>query len=227
MNRAEFMRELERLLQNIPESERVEALAYYEEYFDDAGPENEQQVIAELGYPGKVADTIKEGLRGNMGYQNYGSGYQNTGYQQIGTQNVYTGTAQPAQEEGLPTWAITLIVIGCIIASPALIGLAGTLIGAIFTVIGTLIGIIVGFGAGGIALLVAAVVCLALGISLIPTNGFVGALVSGVSLLLAAIGLLLILATVWICGWALPGFIKWVIRLCKMPFQKKNGGAAA
>ena len=84
MNRETFMRELERLLANIPENERKEALAYYEDYFNDAGPENEQQVLAELGYPYKVAENIKEGLRGNMGYQNTGAGYQNAGYQHIG-----------------------------------------------------------------------------------------------------------------------------------------------
>lgn len=39
MNRAEFMAELTRLLQNIPENERVEALKYYDEYFNDAGEE--------------------------------------------------------------------------------------------------------------------------------------------------------------------------------------------
>ena len=58
MNRAEFMAELTRLLQNIPENERVEALKYYDEYFNDAGEENEQQVIAELESPQKVADKI-------------------------------------------------------------------------------------------------------------------------------------------------------------------------
>lgn len=43
MNKQQFMIELERLLQNIPENERVEALNYYEEYFSDAGEENEQK----------------------------------------------------------------------------------------------------------------------------------------------------------------------------------------
>ena len=58
MNKAEFMKELERLLQNIPENERIEALNYYEEYFSDAGEENEQKVLAELESPQKVADKI-------------------------------------------------------------------------------------------------------------------------------------------------------------------------
>ena len=41
MNRKEFMERLERLLWNISDSEREEALQYYNDYFDDAGEENE------------------------------------------------------------------------------------------------------------------------------------------------------------------------------------------
>ena len=41
MNRKQFMEQLERLLSDISEAERQEALEYYEGYFDDAGPENE------------------------------------------------------------------------------------------------------------------------------------------------------------------------------------------
>ena len=36
MNRTEYMRQLESLLQNIPDTEREEALQYYNEYFNDA-----------------------------------------------------------------------------------------------------------------------------------------------------------------------------------------------
>ena len=41
MNRSEFMAGLRKLLVSIPEDEREEALQYYEDYFEDAGPENE------------------------------------------------------------------------------------------------------------------------------------------------------------------------------------------
>lgn len=67
MNKAEFMRQLERLLQNISEQERQEALQYYEDYFADAGPENEQAVIEALGNPARVAENIRRDL--------YGAGY--------------------------------------------------------------------------------------------------------------------------------------------------------
>jgi len=59
MNRTRFMRELEQLLKDLPDSERREAIQYYNDYFDDAGPENEAKVIQELGSPELVAHTIR------------------------------------------------------------------------------------------------------------------------------------------------------------------------
>ena len=42
MGRWEFMRKLEELLSDISPSEREEALQYYNDYFNDAGRENEK-----------------------------------------------------------------------------------------------------------------------------------------------------------------------------------------
>ena len=57
MNRQEFMRRLEQLLEGIPEEEKREAIAYYTSYFEDAGEENEEKIIRELESPEKVAAT--------------------------------------------------------------------------------------------------------------------------------------------------------------------------
>ena len=72
MDRAQFMKQLERLLSDISEAEKQEALAYYNSYFDEAGPENEASVIRELGSPGKVAAIIKADLdESNEEYAQY------------------------------------------------------------------------------------------------------------------------------------------------------------
>lgn len=63
MNREEFMAKLKKMLAGIPVEEQEEALQYYEDYFDDAGAENEADVILELGDPKKVAHTIRENLK--------------------------------------------------------------------------------------------------------------------------------------------------------------------
>lgn len=62
MNRADFMSQLESLLQNIAPTEREEAIQYYNDYFDDAGEENEREVIEALGNPARVAENIKRDL---------------------------------------------------------------------------------------------------------------------------------------------------------------------
>lgn len=69
MNRAEFMRRLTELLGDVSPMERDEAIQYYNDYFDDAGVENESGVIASLGTPEELARTIKAGLNdgGNGG----------------------------------------------------------------------------------------------------------------------------------------------------------------
>ena len=69
MNREEFMAKLKALLGDIPADEREEALQYYEDYFDDAGADNEAEVIRELESPQRVAAMIKNDLKhtGNDG----------------------------------------------------------------------------------------------------------------------------------------------------------------
>ena len=42
MRKDEYLNRLEWLLQDIPESDRKEALSYYRDYFEDAGEENEE-----------------------------------------------------------------------------------------------------------------------------------------------------------------------------------------
>lgn len=74
MSKQEFMKELESLLADIPLEERIEALRYYDSYFEDAGAEHEDEILKELGSPGKVAKLIKTELlsiseeRNNKGY---------------------------------------------------------------------------------------------------------------------------------------------------------------
>ncbi len=58
MDRASYLKKLRGKLHRLPAQELDAALAYYEEYFDEAGENNEQQVIAQLGSPSHVASQI-------------------------------------------------------------------------------------------------------------------------------------------------------------------------
>lgn len=67
MTRQEYMQQLAALLAAMPEAERRDALDYYEEYFDAAGPEKEAHTIQELGSPQNVAEKIWEGTGAQFG----------------------------------------------------------------------------------------------------------------------------------------------------------------
>lgn len=66
MSRLEFMKELARLLEDLPKDEKIEILKYYNGYFDDAGEENEAVIIEELESPAKVAASVKAGMDENL-----------------------------------------------------------------------------------------------------------------------------------------------------------------
>ncbi len=82
MTRLEFMKELESLLLDIPLEEREEALRYYNGYFDDAGEDQEQEIISELGSPARVASIIKAELNPGAQEKEHKGYYTEKGYQE-------------------------------------------------------------------------------------------------------------------------------------------------
>lgn len=58
MNRSEYMQHLERRLRKLPREDYEKAVVYFEEYFEEAGAENEAQAIEDLGTPELAADQI-------------------------------------------------------------------------------------------------------------------------------------------------------------------------
>lgn len=59
MNRKDFIQKLRRELAKLPAEEREAAIEYYEEYFDEAGTEGEQELLQQLRSPKRVAAQIK------------------------------------------------------------------------------------------------------------------------------------------------------------------------
>lgn len=78
MRRDEFMKELEYLLQDIPDEDKADAIAYYQDYLEEAGPEKEEEVIRDFGSPERVAAIIRADIYGNL---EDGGGFTETGYE--------------------------------------------------------------------------------------------------------------------------------------------------
>ena len=58
MTKVEYLAKLDKYLRKLPNEDYQEAMDYFSEYFEEAGPENEAQVIAELGTPKEAARDI-------------------------------------------------------------------------------------------------------------------------------------------------------------------------
>ncbi len=80
MKKEQFLSELEYLLQDIPEFDREEAMAYYRDYLMEAGEENETAAIESFGSPERAAALIRADLAGNLKDKNNGF-FTETGYE--------------------------------------------------------------------------------------------------------------------------------------------------
>ncbi|MCL2772292.1 MAG: DUF1700 domain-containing protein [Oscillospiraceae bacterium] len=65
MNKSEFLQKLKEDLSSLTDEERAGALKYYEEYFADAGTDNEEEIISEFESPENLANKIKNEIEEN------------------------------------------------------------------------------------------------------------------------------------------------------------------
>lgn len=150
MNREEFMAKLKALLGDIPADEREEALQYYEDYFDDAGADNEAEVIRELESPQRVAAMIKNDLKhtGNDG-EFTENGYeqewaskkevpQRKGYSyQSGQTGEYSYEASQGRNDKLVKIALIVLIalIVCPVVIPVGVGIFGVIAGLLIAAV--------------------------------------------------------------------------------------------
>lgn len=222
MTRAEFMRELEGLLLEISLEERTEALKYYEDYFEDAGPEAEEEIIKKLDTPQHIAAIIKADLAGEGGE----GGFTETGYQdsptrenevtlskgQENTQSDYH-TRQNTQysdrnQNNRKQSNIVLIILLCIFAIPVGLPLIITAFALAIAVIAVIFSLFAAFFFSGIAFVFAGVVLAAAGIMQLFIYPPGGAIFLGMGLILLGSGFLMTIIGILICSKILPGFIK-------------------
>lgn len=233
MNRTEFMRQLENLLQNISPEERAEALQYYNDYFDDAGAEKEQEVLEALGDPIKVAENIKQDIyaSGNgddsktiawdKALVEYGQQPQrNFNENSWADTTDYTPSVQ--KKEGLPTWVIILIVLACVCLAPAFLGVGAGVLGTLFCILIAWFACIFAFGltvvvmfAVAVGLVIAAVLCLG-------TSPLVSLAVFAVALICLGVGILFMMLTVAMAGIATPAIFKGIAALFRKIFGKRE-----
>lgn len=220
MNRQEFMRQLEYLLRGIPENERADALAYYNDYFDEAGVENEYQVIQELGSPENVAQIILDDVQREtrQDYSNPEMEQEHTNHQKQNTQT------SAGEKKRMPTSTKVLLIIVIILTFPLWIGIVAGLFGGAIGLIGALFGVIVGLIGAAFGLVMGGLACVIGGIACVIASPVEGLVCIGVGAILAAVGILLALPCIWGVGVWIPKGIKALISWVKGLFHRNEGG---
>ena len=228
MSRTEFMNQLKNLLWDIPEGEREEALNYYEDYFDDAGVENEAQIITSLGSPEKVAAIIKEGLKEEAKEQGEYSETGYTGYGQCQKDEVIAyGNDKKKKSfsdrvKGLGTGGMILVLILAIFALPILGPVGIGILSAIFGILVATAVVLFILVIIGIAFLVAGASIFALAVANLLVTPAIGIMLLGLSLLIIGIGILITIAGIKVVTKVIPPIIRWFVRLVRKPFEKKE-----
>ena len=200
MNRAEFMKKLDALLSDISPEEREEALQYYNDYFDDAGPEQEARILAELGSPEQVAWKIKAGLSGD--------------------DSAPRPSNLPSGKKERNLWKLLAIILLCILLAPFVIpvgvGVLAVLLSVVIAVIATVAAILV----SGIVIFIAGIFVIGVGLVQLFTVPALGIATAGAGCLLTALGILLSLALLWIALKVVPVVVQGIVNLIRLPFRK-------
>ena len=237
MSKAEFMKELEALLMDVSYEERVEALKFYEDYFEDAGTLDEEQVVKNLGTPEDIAKMIKVNLYEKDAYQKVE--YTDTGYHDPNYEGSYKVSNGEMGADGRSSGSRdflenikefknqnknnnVILIILLILASPILIGLAGGVFGLGIGLLGGLIGIVFGFGGATIGLLIGGAASFGVGVARIvfsPASGIMGI---GVGFILIALGLVFLTITLLIATKLIPWIVREVSGLIRKLFSGRS-----
>lgn len=212
MKREQFLSELERLLWNISKEERDEAMAFYRSYFEDAGENNEENIMKELESPEKVAKSIRESLseeENRTAEERYG---QNLAYRNAEYYKNVNETIQNLQgkKKESNTVAIVLAIILLVLTSPIWV----SILAVVAAILAAVIAVVIALLLAGCAVAVAAIATMVAG------NPAAGFLVLGVAFLLLAIGILAVIVMVWLFGKGVPALCRGIGKLAKKIARK-------
>ena len=220
MNRLEFMTELAALLQDVPEEERKDAMQYYNDYFDDAGEEKEQEVIIELESPKKVADRIKADVLGTDKKDDIGENEEKPvvyGYE-YQYENQNESEKKPWSSNTLKIiLIIAIILVGAPVVIPCALGVLAVVVGCVVALFAIFVAMVIAFA----ALAIVGVVLVVAGLlSLIPEIA-VGLALLGTGLILGVIGTIGTVASVRLCIIVFPGIVRGIVWVCRKPFHRE------
>lgn len=231
MSRTEFLEKLKNLLNDIPDGEREEALNFYNDYFDEAGSENEDNVIMDLESPEKVAEIIKAGLNDKV---DESGEYSERGYQDrrfVNSQEISKRTetvnntrksANRQTERKTDVGKIILIIILCFIAAPVGVPMIIAIVSIIFAFFVSIIGIAFGLFMAAIGIFIAGIALVFVSFTKMLIAPFAAFCLLGAGLLLTGLSIIGMMLLIMIAAQVIPALCRGIVSLFQKPFRKRG-----
>lgn len=212
MNAYEYLQALRAALAVLPDDEIDSAMRYYEDYFLDAGDENAEKVIKQLGPPEQVAEAI---------LRDY-TGVARRRPERFEEEKAQTVNGVPLDRDGKPRkkginpWMLACIVLLALIFGPVAVAVIGAIIVAV-------VGLVIGIAACVVAVPAATLIgggALVLFSFLLWATPASALATLGAGLTVGAVGLLLVLLVIKLCILFIPPIIRGLVALIRWPIQK-------
>ncbi len=212
MNAYEYLQALRAALAVLPDDEIDSAMRYYEDYFLDAGDENAEKVIKQLGPPEQVAEAI---------LRDY-TGVARRRPERFEEEKAQTVNGVPLDRDGKPRkkginpWMLACIVLLALIFGPVAVAVIGAIIVAV-------VGLVIGIAACVVAVPAATLIgggALVLFSFLLWATPASALATLGAGLTVGAVGLLLVLLVIKLCILFVPPIIRGLVALIRWPIEK-------
>lgn len=207
MTKDEYLSILRKELQALPHDEQQEAMNYYRSYFEDAGDENTASVIEELGAPEKLGAYIRSNFACVPGKSPYA---REKGGKKRAIADKTNGINM--------LLLILLLTFTFPVWGPIVLGL----LAAAFGIIAAIIAVMFAGVIAAVAIFVAGIIVIVVGVSFLFSTPLITVLGLGAGLFLLGFALLCGILFIWICTKILPPVIRGIVKICSLPFRRKN-----
>lgn len=216
MTRNEYMEQLKRYLRRLPKEDYENAVEYFSEYFDEAGPENEQQMMKDLGDPKEAAREVLLNLL-EESVEN-GSAEEASSTETVKT---FSEKALPEKKKRSPG-KIILLAFLVICASPVSIALLIAGLAVLAAVVLVIAAVIFSLAVTSIATIAGGIMVVGFGATLVMRSLAAACMMVGGGFLLAGAGILFGVLTVYICKWCATGIGRLVNRFVRKKVQRNE-----